>query len=59
MTGAKTPLAVVGYGLWTAAGHDGPTSVAAMASGTPGSTQTTLWDFTVGATLQGFRVNSH
>lgn len=53
------PLAVIGYGMWTASGHDGPASVAAMQSGVAGSIDTNLWDSTAGTVLQGFPVSAH
>lgn len=56
---AQNPLAVVGYGMWTAAGHDGPSSVAAMRAGVAGSVETQLWDPTAGAVLNGFPVSAH
>ena len=52
-------LSVIGYGMWTAAGHDGPSTVAAMRAGVSGATRANLWDFTVGENLMAFRVNAH
>jgi 3-oxoacyl-[acyl-carrier-protein] synthase I len=54
-----TGLAIIGYGMWTAAGHDGPASVAAMQAGVPGSKVVQLWDRTAGALLNGFQVGAH
>lgn len=52
-------LSVVGYGMWTAAGHDGPSSVAAMRAGVSGAEAANLWDFTAGENLNAFRVRAH
>jgi 3-oxoacyl-[acyl-carrier-protein] synthase I len=52
-------LAVIGYGMWTAVGHDGPSSVAAMRAGVSGASRANLWDFTVGENLNAFRVRAH
>lgn len=54
-----TGLAIIGYGMWTAAGHDGPASVAAMQAGVSGSQELRLWDRTAGALLHGFQVSAH
>ncbi|MFM2389929.1 MAG: hypothetical protein RLZZ437_1484 [Pseudomonadota bacterium] len=45
--------------MWTAAGHTGPASVAAMQAGIPGSKQVQLWDRTAGALLNGCQVSAH
>ncbi|WP_420859618.1 3-oxoacyl-ACP synthase [Marivivens marinus] len=52
-------LAVIGYGMWTAAGHDGPSSVASMRAGLSAAIETPLWDPTKGATLNAFQLSSH
>lgn len=52
-------LSVIGYGMWTAAGHDGPSTVAAMRAGVSGAERANLWDYTVGANLNAFRVHAH
>jgi 3-oxoacyl-[acyl-carrier-protein] synthase I len=54
-----TGLAIIGYGMWTAAGHNGPASVAAMQADIAGSKQLQLWDRTAGALLNGFQVSAH
>ena len=51
-------LSVVGYGMWTAAGHDGPSTVAAMRAGVSGAERANLWDYTIGANLNAFRVHA-
>ncbi|MCK0097112.1 3-oxoacyl-ACP synthase [Yoonia sp. F2084L] len=58
MSGAPN-LSVIGYGMWTAAGHDGPSSVAAMRAGVSGASRANLWDYTSGENLMAFRVNAH
>ena len=52
-------MSVVGYGMWTAVGPSGPSSVAAMRAGVPGSARANLWDYTVGENLNAFRVQAH
>jgi 3-oxoacyl-[acyl-carrier-protein] synthase-1 len=52
-------LSVIGYGMWTAAGHDGPSSVAAMRAGVSGAKRAKLWDRTIGDSLNAFRVEAH
>lgn len=52
-------LSVVGYGMWTAIGHDGPTTVAGMRAGVSGAVRANLWDHTVGENLNAFRVTAH
>ena len=54
-----TGLAIIDYAMWTAAGHNGPASVAAMQAGVPGSKEVQLWDHTAGALLNGFQVSAH
>ena len=53
------PFTVAGYGMWTAAGHDGPSSVAAMRAGVSGASKAQLWDRSTGETINAFRVHSH
>lgn len=52
-------MSVIGYGMWTAAGHDGPSSVAAMRAGVSGAETANLWDHTIGENLNAFRVGAH
>ncbi|MEO0917564.1 MAG: 3-oxoacyl-ACP synthase, partial [Pseudomonadota bacterium] len=52
-------ISVIGYGMWTAAGHDGPSTVAAMRAGVSGAERANLWDYTVGDNLMAFRVSAH
>lgn len=52
-------ISVVGYGMWTAAGHDGPSTVAAMRAGVTGAERANLWDHTAGDNLMAFRVRAH
>ena len=52
-------ISVVGYGMWTAAGHDGPSSVAAMRASVSGAERANLWDYTAGENLMAFRVSAH
>lgn len=54
-----TDLAIIGFGMWTAAGHNGPASVAAMQADIPGTKQVQLWDRTAGALLNGCQVSAH
>jgi 3-oxoacyl-[acyl-carrier-protein] synthase-1 len=56
---AAPGLSVIGYGMWTAAGHDGPSTVAAMRAGVSGAETANLWDYTAGAALNAFRVHAH
>lgn len=58
-SGVNPDLAVVGYAMWTAAGHDGPSSVAAMRAGVSGAAKANLWDYTSGDNLSAFRVHAH
>lgn len=57
--GEAPGLTVVGYAMWTAAGHDGPSSVAAMRAGVSGAARADLWDFTSGGLLNACRVQAH
>lgn len=52
-------ISVIGYGMWTAAGHDGPSTVAAMRAGVSGAERANLWDYTAGDNLMAFRVSAH
>lgn len=52
-------LSVIGYGMWTAIGHNGPTSVAGMRAGLSGAAQAYLRDPTIGQNLTAFRVSAH
>jgi 3-oxoacyl-[acyl-carrier-protein] synthase I len=54
-----TGLAIIGYGMWTAAGNDGPASVAAMQAGIAGSKELQLWDRTAGVLMNGFQLSAH
>jgi 3-oxoacyl-[acyl-carrier-protein] synthase-1 len=45
--------------MWTAAGHDGPSTTAAMRAGVSGAQTGLLWDPASGETLNAFRVNAH
>ena len=61
MTGSvdAPQVSVFGYGMWTAAGPDGPSSVSAMRAGVAGSSKANLWDMTSGENLNAFRVHAH
>lgn len=52
-------VTIRGYGMWTAAGHDGPSTVAAMRAGVSGAERANLWDYSVGENLSAFRVAAH
>ena len=52
-------LSVVGYGMWTAIGSDGPTSVAGMRAGLSGAELAHLRDPTSGDALNAFRVAAY
>lgn len=52
-------LSVIDYGMWTAIGNDGPTSVAGMRAGVSGAARANLWDYTAGENLDAFRVHAH
>ena len=45
--------------MWTAAGHDGPSTVAAMRAAVSGAERANLWDHTIGDNLNAFRVHAH
>lgn len=55
MSGTARPLAVMGYGMVTAVGFNGPATCAAMRAGISGIRQENLWDFTVGEWLTAGR----
>lgn len=57
--GISPGLSVVGYGIWSALGHDGPSSIAGIRGQIIGSETGNLWDPTVGANLNCFRVAAH
>lgn len=52
-------VTIQGYAMWTAAGHDGPSSVAAMRAGVPGAESANLFDHSNGKNLNAFRVAAH
>jgi 3-oxoacyl-[acyl-carrier-protein] synthase I len=52
-------LSVIGYGMWTAIGHDGPTSIAGMRAGLSGAALAHLRDPASGDALNAFRVAAH
>lgn len=52
-------LTIRGYGMWTAAGHDGPSSTAAMRARLSGAAEANLWDYSSGKNLNAFRVAAH
>ena len=57
--GLAPGLAVVGYGMWTALGPDGPSTVAGIRGKLIGSAVGNLWDSTIGENLPAFRVAAH
>ena len=57
--GRRPELTVVGYAMWTAAGHDGPSSVAAMRAAAAPSSRANLWDTRAGEELNAFRLTAH
>ncbi|MBU2959873.1 3-oxoacyl-ACP synthase [Citreicella sp. C3M06] len=58
MTESQT-ITIRGYAMWTASGHDGPSSVAAMRAEMSGATQAMLWDRGNGERLPACRVHAH
>lgn len=52
-------MTVRGYAMWTAAGHDGPSTTAAMRAGVPGSQLGILSEPQSGESLSAFRVKAH
>jgi len=57
--GIAPGLSVVGYGMWTSLGHDGPSTVAGIRGKLIGSQVGNLWDSTIGENLAAFRVAAH
>ena len=57
--GIAPGLSVVGYGIWSALGPDGPSTIAGIRGQIIGSETGNLWDPTVGANLNCFRVAAH
>lgn len=58
-TGIAPGLSVIGYGIWSALGPDGPSTIAGIRGQIIGSETGNLWDPTVGANLNCFRVAAH
>lgn len=57
--GIAPGLSVVGYGMWSALGHDGPSTIAGIRGQIIASETGNLWDPTLGANLNCFRVAAH
>lgn len=57
--GVAPGLSVIGYGIWSALGHDGPSTIAGIRGQIVGSEISNLWDPTAGANLNCFRVAAH
>lgn len=57
--GIAPGLSVIGYGIWSALGPDGPSTIAGIRGQIIGSEVGTLWDPTAGAKLNCFRVAAH
>lgn len=57
--GLAPGLSVLGYGIWSALGPDGPSTIAGIRGQIIGSETGNLWDPTVGANLSCFRVAAH
>ena len=57
--GMAPGLSVVGYGMWTSLGPDGPSTVAGIRGKLIGSEVGQLWDSTIGENLGAFRVAAH
>ncbi len=57
--GIAPGLSVIGYGIWSALGHDGPATIAGIRGQIIGSEVGNLWDPTIGANLGCFRVAAH
>jgi 3-oxoacyl-[acyl-carrier-protein] synthase-1 len=57
--GIAPGLSVVGHGIWSALGHDGPSTIAGVRGQIIGSEIGNLWDPTIGANLSCFRVAAH
>jgi 3-oxoacyl-[acyl-carrier-protein] synthase I len=57
--GIAPGLSVVGFGIWSALGPDGPSTIAGIRGQIIGSETGSLWDPTAGANLSCFRVAAH
>ncbi|MDP3195610.1 3-oxoacyl-ACP synthase [Tabrizicola sp.] len=57
--GIAPGLSVIGYGIWSALGPDGPSTIAGIRGQIIGSEVGNLWDPTAGANLGSFRVAAH
>ena len=57
--GIAPGLSVIGYGIWSALGHDGPSTIAGIRGQIIGSETGNLWDPTAGENLNCFRVAAH
>jgi 3-oxoacyl-[acyl-carrier-protein] synthase I len=57
--GIAPGLSVIGYGIWSALGPDGPSTIAGIRGQIIGSETGNLWDPTIGANLSCFRVAAH
>jgi len=57
--GIAPGLSVIGYGIWSALGPDGPSTIAGIRGQIIGSEAGNLWDPTIGANLNCFRVAAH
>lgn len=57
--GIAPGLSVIGYGIWSALGPDGPSTIAGIRGQIIGSEIGNLWDPTIGANLNCFRVAAH
>lgn len=57
--GIAPGLSVIGYGIWSALGPDGPSTIAGIRGQIIGSETGNLWDPTAGANLNCFRVAAH
>ena len=57
--GINPGLSVIGYGIWSALGPDGPSTIAGIRGQIIGSETGNLWDPTAGANLNCFRVAAH
>ncbi|MBL9072905.1 3-oxoacyl-ACP synthase [Tabrizicola sp.] len=58
-TGIAPGLSVIGYGIWSALGPDGPSTIAGVRGQIIGSETGPFWDPTAGAHLNHFRVAAH
>ena len=56
---SEVGLSVIGYGMWTAAGHNGPSTSCAIQSGLIASEQAHLWDSLKGEQVSAFKVRAH